>query len=225
MKKAARHGRGSYTFIADPGEVEEKMQALFSKLEMPALVDIHAGLQGLQVQAFPDPVPDLYAGEPLTVFLQASRLGDRIELAGRYGDSEWRTSVALNNGIGHEGVSVAWAREKIASLMDRQREAETEVQRERIRSSVVETALQHHLVSRYTSMVAVDVTPANSSGLLVKEKMKTALPHGWRQVQTPPVMFAQLGIAQTATGWQWQLVLACLMFSLAWILRKAGRSG
>ena len=40
MTKAAQFGRGTYTSIGDVREVQEKMTALFRKLESPALTDI-----------------------------------------------------------------------------------------------------------------------------------------------------------------------------------------
>ena len=40
MTKAAQFGRGTFTFIGDVREVQEKMGALFRKLESPVLTDI-----------------------------------------------------------------------------------------------------------------------------------------------------------------------------------------
>ena len=40
MTKAAQFGRGTFTFIGDTSEVQEKMAALFRKLESPVLTDI-----------------------------------------------------------------------------------------------------------------------------------------------------------------------------------------
>src|SRR5690606_27772920 len=68
MRKSAELGRGSYTYIGDIAEVGERMTALLARLESPALTDITvtwpAALAG-KVEAFPQPVPDLYRGEPV----------------------------------------------------------------------------------------------------------------------------------------------------------------
>ena len=71
-----------------------------------------------------------------------------------------------------------WARRKIASIMDQQARGAAE---EEVRPQVVEIALAHHLVSKYTSLVAVDVTPTRP----IDEKMRTGavptnLPAGWK---------------------------------------------
>ena len=43
----------------------------------------------------------------------------------------------------------------------------------------MELALKHHLVTRYTSLVAVDVTPARPDGEpLDSQAVPTNLPHG-----------------------------------------------
>ena len=49
------------------------------------------------------------------------------------------------------------------------------------RKDVIATALQHHLVSRYTSLVAVDVTPTRPENEQLNSKpTKTNLPRGWQ---------------------------------------------
>ena len=40
MTRAAQFGRGTFTYIADVGEVREKMARLFEKLEAPVLRDV-----------------------------------------------------------------------------------------------------------------------------------------------------------------------------------------
>ncbi len=211
MKKAARYGRGSYTFIGDLGEVQEKTTRLFGKLESPALVDIRLEPSDAGIELYPDTLPDLYLGEPLTVLLRAPRLPDAIDISGRYGDSEWRQTVSLSNSTDHGGIRVAWAREKIAALMEHLHDSKDESVRDGIRAEIIHTSTEHHLVSRYTSLVAVDVTPVNSSGMLASEKLKTNPPHGWIATDASPSMM----LAQTATDAFVHLLLSLMMFALA----------
>src|SRR5438876_771816 len=46
MRGAARYGRGTFTYIGAVSEVQEKMTALFRKLEAPALTDLRLELPG-----------------------------------------------------------------------------------------------------------------------------------------------------------------------------------
>ncbi len=51
---------------------------------------------------------------------------------------------------------------------------------ESIKQTIIETALEHHLVSRYTSLVAVDVTPVRPKDQeLDSHAIPTHLPKGW----------------------------------------------
>lgn len=89
--------------------------------------------------------------------------------------------------------------------MDRLREGGD---RAEVRSAVVAVALQHHLVSAYTSLVAVDVTPSRPEGSpgrtanvpvalpagMVYEKVFGTLPQG----ATPAPLYLALGLASLA---------------------------
>jgi len=228
MRKAARAGRGSFTYIGDIDEVQKKTNALLEKLESPALTNIGLNIQGLDLEVFPDPVADLYLGEPLTVLIRGRQLDSQITVYGDYGESSWQQTVKLPDGINHVGIHTAWARNKIASLLEQHHDAGTEEKRVELKQQIVQTSIDHHLVSRFTSLVAVDVTPVNSSGLLYSEKLKTNLPHGWKPGQnTQParqqILMAQLNLPQTATSASLHMIIAFMLFAIAmvfYLIRK-----
>jgi Ca-activated chloride channel family protein len=163
MTKAAQFGRGTYTAIGDVREVQEKMTALFRKLESPALTDIAVDWPpGADV--WPRIVPDLYAGEPVIVsaaFDSALAPGN-IAVSGRRDGAVWGTLLAKSSGSSENGVGVLYARAKIDALMDAGRRGAPE---QDIRAAVIDVALTHHLVSKFTSLVAVDVTPTRAAGI------------------------------------------------------------
>ena len=78
----------------------------------------------------------------------------------------WRQAVA---GSPSElpGIAALWARRKIEHLID-SRVAGTD--ENLIRTLVIATALEHHLVSPYTSLVAVDKTPARSAAATLERQ-------------------------------------------------------
>ena len=209
MERAARGGRGTFTHIGDGGEVREEMTALFKRLEHPALTDIKVAVEGAKSERYPNPIPDLYAGEPLTVALKLDGTPSKVVLAGHFAGRPWRSEVKVELGDQSPGVAVLWARRKIASLMERHAAAGTTEARGALRGDVVETALTHHLVSRFTSLVAVDKSPARADGeALERHSMKTNLPAGWDHAKV-------FGMARTATASQLQLLLGTLMLLLA----------
>ena len=171
LTRAAQAGRGTFTFIGDVREVRQKMTALFRKLENPALTNLSIDWPG-GADAWPRLAPDLYAGEPVVVTAQfpAGTLQGNVLISGTRTGAAWSALLPINGGAAEPGVAVLWARAKIDALMDAGRQGAPEHE---IRSAVLDVALTHHLVSKYTSLVAVDVTPTRPAGV---DASKTALP-------------------------------------------------
>ncbi len=208
MRKAAEAGRGSYTFISALHEVREKMDGLFRKLESPQVTDIEVlWPSGVVVDAYPSTVPDLYLGEPVTVRARASgafRPGDALRISGNSLTGAWQTELPLHTPVQSGGVAALWARARIGELMDTERRggdpAET-------RTAILETALAHHLVSKYTSLIAVDKTPVRPAGdPLSSEQVPNLMPYG----QSGHAIF---GFPATATN-----APALRIMGAAWLL-------
>jgi Ca-activated chloride channel family protein len=186
------------------------MTALFGKLEAPVLQDVTiAWADGTPVETFPARVPDLYLGEPILISASARAFTGTVIVSGKRGSQPW--SAALTPTSDQTGVGALWARAKIASLMDeitRGADAAT------VRPHVVKVALEHHLVSAYTSLVAVDVTPTGPS--YTKTALVTAsLPKGWGANGS--------AIPQTDTAATLQLLMGLLALSAAAFVCVIGR--
>ena len=156
MHKAAEAGRGTFTIISALHEVGEKMDRLFRKLEYPQVTDIDVQWpSSVIVESYPEVVPDLYLGEPVTIKARASgaaRAGDMVRIVGNSVGGSWASELSLSGKTQSAGVGALWARARIADLLDKlRRGADKDV----TRAAAVETALAHHLVSKYTSLVAV----------------------------------------------------------------------
>lgn len=220
MRRAAQQGRGTFTYIGDINEVHKKTTALFKKLETPALINIQLEIDELQsknseYEIFPKTIPDLYAGETASILIKSNTMPQNIRLSGDYGNSEWQMGTPLKT-TAQGGIRVAWAREKIAALMTHHHQTKDDETRQSIQQQVTDTALQHHLVSRYTSLLAVDVTPVNANGLLYRERMKNNLPHGWKNSATANGLM----LAQAGTSSKFNLLLAILLFSAGTLLYR-----
>ncbi|HEY7922146.1 MAG TPA: marine proteobacterial sortase target protein, partial [Vicinamibacteria bacterium] len=178
MTKAAAFGHGTFTYIGDLREVEEKMTGLFQRLESPVLTGIEVSWPaGAAVEAWPARIPDLYLGEPVVVSARLEGEAHEVRLAGRRGNDAWSSTMALSGGRHGDGVAVLWARRKIESLTDSLHEG---ADAEQVRKQVVELGLEHHLVTQHTSLVAVDLTPSRpDAATLQTSAVPTNLPHGW----------------------------------------------
>jgi len=155
LNRAALFGRGTSTRIGAPDEVRERMQALFRKIESPVLTDLELHWNDA-VEMWPERVPDLYAGEPVVVAARLQRFVGELVLRGRRGERSFELRLPLAPGAAESGIHKLWARRKIAHWMG-QRSAGVDA--EQIREQVLAVALEHQLVSKFTSLVAVDVTP------------------------------------------------------------------
>ena len=180
MRKAAEAGRGSYTFISALHEVGEKMDRLFVKLAQPQVTDIVVQWpSGVVVESYPDTVPDLYFGEPVTVTARSSgayRDGDTVRISGNSIGGGWSRSIAVQSAQQSDGVAALWGRARIAQLVNKERRGEDA---DSIRNAIVETAIAHSIVSKYTSLVAVDKTPARPADeTLSSDQVPNLLPYG-----------------------------------------------
>jgi Ca-activated chloride channel family protein len=180
MRKAAEAGHGTFTMISALHEVKEKMQRLFRKLEQPQITDITVEWpDGMLTEAYPQTIPDLYTGEPILIKALISnepRAADQLKISGNSALGTWGAELVMDNGDTSPGVAALWARARIGNLMDQERGGAAH---EDIRKAVIDTALSHHLVSKYTSLVAVDKTPARpQQESLGKEQVPNLLPYG-----------------------------------------------
>ena len=207
MAKAAQFGRGSHTMIGDVGEVSAKMGALLRKLESPVLTDITIAWPG-RAEAYPASVPDLYAGEPIVASAALDTLEGEVVVTGTLDGRRWQARLPLAGDAAAPGIGALWARAKIDALLDRLHEGRSE---QEIRAEVVDVALRHHLVSKYTSLVAVDVTPTLPEGAATTS---SALPVNLPDGMSFEAIFG--GGPQTATPATERLVAgATLLFAAA----------
>lgn len=210
MRNAARHGRGSFTYIGSVDEVREQMSALFAKLEAPTLRDIEVRWTSAAADDPALPVPDLYLGEPVVVTASLNNAEGVVTVSGRLGDVPWQTTIDLGDAHLVEGVGTLWARRRIDTLLDslgRGGDAES------VRIEATALALEHRLVSRYTSLVAIATSPARpgQAGLQTDE-VPASLPSGW----THTTVAGEL--PRGATDSARHLVTGLLALMLAWLL-------
>lgn len=180
MRKAAQAGRGTFTLISALHEVNEKMSRLFQQLAQPQVTDITVQWpNGQDSLTYPARVPDLYSGEPILVKARMTNevlAGDVIRVSGMSANGTWGADLPVSAEVTSAGVAALWARARIEDLIDRQMRG---ADADETRRAVVETALRHHLVTKYTSLVAVDKTPVRpASGGLTAEQVANLMPYG-----------------------------------------------
>ncbi len=180
MTKAAEIGRGTFTLIGSEDQVAARMGELFDKLENPAMTDIAVTFDGANAQDItPNPMPDLYRGEPvvLTAQLDGTSAAGKLQIVGKTGSQPWRIEMDVAKASEGSGIAKLWARRKIEDI-----EANAYAFNDKawLDKEIEKVALANHLVSRVTSLVAVDVTPSRPAGEPVADtRLPLNLPEGW----------------------------------------------
>lgn len=216
MRKAAQAGRGTFTYIGKVEEVSARMSELFTKLESPVVKGLAISWpSGARADASPDLLPDLYLGEPVVVAARIDRTrGGEVRLSGDSGDIRWTSSLALDDANPGEGIGVLWARQKIDHWMDALADGADE---SAVRDQVLALALEYKLVSKFSSFVAVDKTPARSADARLKSgAVPGQFPAGW----SPAAVYGEL--PQGATDARWHLLLGVMALA-AFLLTRTPR--
>jgi len=240
MTRAAEIGRGSHIHIGDIDEISNRMSELFSKIENPAVTDLKLILpKAFRAEVYPNPLPDLYVGDPLSIAIRGRNASGIAKITGNIGNQKWIARIPLDQGAEQIGIAKLWAREKISNL-ERSRIAlnPSANQKAHIDSELLQTALNYGLVSRLSSMVAVDITPSRPLGVEIgSAKLKAAMPSGWDAKQfeykykeiVPPRLqqissrnewfdnedliqkSEMYSLPQTALNWKYSFFLALIM--------------
>jgi Ca-activated chloride channel family protein len=155
MKELARAGRGTFESIGAIADVQSKTVELLTRTAQAAITDVALEWEGARpLDAGPDPVPDLYTGQPLVVTAQfdPTQPLPKLRVWGRAPGGPVTMDVDFARASANAGIGTRWARARIASLeLARVHGADPAV----VRADVVDLAKCFSLVTAYTSFVVV----------------------------------------------------------------------
>jgi Ca-activated chloride channel homolog len=216
--KMAQFGRGTFTHIADVNEVQKQMTNLLEQISSPVLTDVSVAFDGVQVaDIYPDRLPDLFARQPLLIYGRIVK-GSKgiVHLRARAGNASYDSGLPFDTSGAsyHPGITTLWARQFVEQQMDRLRDADDKAQAD-IKSAIIAHAIQYHLVTRFTSFVAVEEIVANTSSNSRSVGVATELPAGMQldkvfgapATGTTDEFFQTLGITLLILGAGFALVL------------------
>ena len=221
MTRAAKIGRGSYTYIGNLAEVGQRIDELFIRLENPVLTNITIepldekghSVEAVEFLSYPHPVPDLYLGEPLQVAMRMDSDWKKIRVSGTRLGERWQYVIDVSRGAGRAGIATLWARKKIADEMESLALGKDENE---VRQAILETALEHHLVSKYTSLVAVDKEISRPRHeVLKKEAVPTPAPRAFQFAGNRNADAVFAGSAKTGTASNLHLLVGFLLMLIA----------
>jgi len=212
MKKAAQFGRGSYVFIQNQQDVQQKMTQFMTKISQPVISNIKLLLDNQvhqQAEVYPEKIPDLHFDEPLQIALKSQLPITSIQLAGDTASEPWYQQLIIDESRSSKGISSLWARRKIASLLD---SLVIGANKEQVKFQVISTSLNHQIISPYTSFIAVEKQPKHSS-LLAKNRLSSVQKVNGDVLQAHESLL--VAMPQTSLGWQLQLLIGISLLILA----------
>jgi Ca-activated chloride channel family protein len=163
LDKLAQVGRGSVEYIFPGESIEDAVQRFQKRAAFPVLVDVQIDWDhGRVTDVFPERLPDLYAGQPLSILARFHNATTaRMRLSGRTprGHYEQVLEVELPEATPDRSehwaaLAQVWARARIDALMQRERMEPR--QKNTVRDEILGLALEHHLLSPYTAFVAIE---------------------------------------------------------------------
>ena len=215
MQKAAQYGRGSYTYIGNSNEVAAQIAALFAKIQAPQLRNIRVNW-GVQTDAYPQHIPDLYAGEPLLLLAQSQAAPKQFSVSADGNTGTWQRSLDLSQSANSDNLATVWARRKIDNISDSLNLGL--IGRDEARDQILPLALAHRLLSEFTSFVAVEEVVSKPQAELPQDlAVANLMPAGstmaapYPQTATAAALLQWLGLLLLLTAalwWQWQQRLA-----------------
>ena len=227
--KMAQFGRGSFIHIADVSEIRGQMGRLLETIESPVLTDVKLSFEGVELsEVYPQRLPDLFLRQPLLIFgrISQGRKGV-IHLTARTGDQPYEASFPFDASTAsfHPGITTLWARQRVEDLMDLWRSSDEDA-RAKVQAIIIAHAIRYRLVTRFTSLVAVEEVVANVGGESRTVAVPTELPAGMQldkvfgapATGTPDAFLEMLGVTLLLMGILMAILLHILQRRMA---RKA----
>ena len=165
LENLAQEGRGAAMFLG-PGETPDDLVRRFvERIATPVFTDIHLSWEGIEVDDLePAAVPDLFAGQPLVIHGRYRRPGaGALVLEGHLrGRRETLRRVVTLPAFAadNEALGRLWARARIDRLT---RETYGRPHQDTV-AAITDLGLRFHLMTPYTSLVAVDRDVTNYGG-------------------------------------------------------------
>lgn len=207
IDRIAKEGGGESDFVFLDSSAEEIGKKFYDRIAAPVLTDvrIQAG-DGLELkEIYPREISDVWSQNPLFFTAKYSKSGEGKVYIDGFSRGRRVTQairVSLPERLAENSqISQIWAREKIEHLTSLDwMGAQMGVTTPGVKDEIIKTALAHHLLSQYTSFVAVDESGRTAGGASVSIDVPVELPQGMASVSS--TVMAQSSSGASSSRWQ-----------------------
>lgn len=173
----ASAGKGTAEFLQVDEDIEEALIRFQDRVSYPAVQDVRVEWKGVRAwDVYPPTLPDLYHGQPLELAARVQSAGGAsVVLTGKRGGEDWRLEIPLPVANDDPAVGRVWAKARTSALVDEIEAGSTDTST--LRAEVISLAMEHHLMTRFTSLVAID-EETTTGGEAKHVRVSTPLPEG-----------------------------------------------
>lgn len=162
----AKAGQGESFIVTDSADAKETASRFRTYVQSPLLTDIQVSYEGFDVYDLaPNALPTLFAQRPLLVYGKfRGEPSGTIQITGRTGNQPYQKTIQVADVeplASNQAIRYLWARSRVDQLMDYG--LNTDVRRS-VKKEITALGLQYHMVTPYTSFIAVMDTVRNPEG-------------------------------------------------------------
>ncbi|MDP3509755.1 MAG: VIT and VWA domain-containing protein [Candidatus Melainabacteria bacterium] len=172
IDSVSRLGGGESDYVLLDSSAEEVGKKFYSRISSPALTDVKLKAEGIELyDVYPAVVSDVWANKPLYFTARYRGAGQgKVALTGYANGRPYRQTLAVTlplRDTTNSAIEKVWSRQKIDSLTDQDLVGLSKGQvNGSIREAITKVALDHKLMSDFTSFVAVDSAVYGGRSLL-----------------------------------------------------------
>lgn len=180
----AKEGGGEAEYVLLNSKGEEAGKKFYQRISSPVLTDVKLSFNGVDVkEVFPKNVSDVWAQKPLYIKGRYLKPGaGTVTLTGYQAGQPYKQTMNLvfpEDSTANQGVASIWARAKVDRLMSEDwMGAQNGNPKKEIKDEIIATALDHHIMTNYTSFVAVEEKVVTKGGKAQTVAVPVEIPDG-----------------------------------------------
>lgn len=157
-------GQGEPFIVTDKEEASEVAEKFRTYIQSPVLTDIKVSFEGFEAyDVEPSVLPTLYAEKPIVLLGKWSgEATGTITISGTTGEGKYSQTINVAEAVSgqNDAVGYLWARKRVERLTD----YGTNNDNPDVKEEVTQIGLKYHMITPYTSFIAVIDTVRNPGG-------------------------------------------------------------
>ena len=222
MRKMAELGKGQSLFIHSHEDISLVMNDFFRTIAAPVMTDVNIKLYDNDeneitvFDMYPRRSPDLFYERPLRAYLKSKKTIKIVVISGQvdgkkvigeyFVDKKKSNNHLINRLYGREAINELMYQYILAGEDQTIKATGEASNSDYLSNEIIKIALDHQLVSQFTSRIAVEEKISRSpEGTIVKVNVPNNLPRGWVTSEFSPtgtndVLMTMIGLLLILTG-------------------------